>query len=646
MIKGIAGLLLLVGVAQGGGFDPGTLLERLPYARPDARIHYTGSIDKKGGNADWTWALYQDEKSEWVLFDAEGPGCLCNFVVHRDQKASDPLYRFYFDDVETPAFEIRHSEFGRKFPFVDPLAASYDPKGEGCADKRLKEMEFRIVRSFVPMPFAKQCRVTSSVPLKTWPPGGWGHVVAQSFASAEGVVTFTGKEEWERTLTAWRSVGSDPKPDTGNEVFQGSVAVPAGGEATVFEERGAGSISSLKFRVKGPIQTALRDVWLRLKWDGEAASAAEVPFGAFFGNEVGKRDMRYITHGMQTNGEFYCFFPMPYWQSAQVSVLNRATGTAEQVAFEIRRKPQSVLAYPRAQAMHFRVSPYVAQHPKPANSDTLMGVLKGRGHVVAGLITSRESFCEGDVRMTVDGMTTPSVQSDGSESWACYGWGFENPGRQNPLSGFDGAGNPLWSMTRICLTDAYPFLESLRFTVEGGAGVRDSKNRDVRSGALIYYGEPEPGMVQTDAVDFGDAASECAHACEAHDAETAAVISFYEGEKDNEAVQDSGRYVRGSLSVRVKLAADNAGVLLFRRSDQKEGRQRAEVWVDGVRVSERDWMMSDANPYQRWLDDTFQIPIRYTAGKTEATLRFVRGGGPNAPAWNVFALRVCSLKFL
>ena len=43
--------MILVGVAQAGGFDPGTLMERLPYERTDARIHYTGSIDKKGGNA-------------------------------------------------------------------------------------------------------------------------------------------------------------------------------------------------------------------------------------------------------------------------------------------------------------------------------------------------------------------------------------------------------------------------------------------------------------------------------------------------------------------------------------------------------------------------------------------------------------------
>ena len=637
---------LAFGYVQAETFEPGAVLEGLPYARPETRIGYTGSIDKRGGNADWTWVLYPDARGEWVLFDADGPGCLCNFVAHRDQQASDPLYRFYFDGAETPAFEIRHSEFGKKIPFVEPLAASYDPKAAGCRDKRLTEMEFRIVRSFVPMPYAKSCRVTSSVPLDTWPPGGWGHVVAQSFASADGVTTFTGNEDWERILTAWRNVdmGSDPKPDAGNETFQGQTGVPAGGAAAVFSENGAGSVTSIRFRVKEASQAASRDLWLRLCWDGEPLPAAEVPFGAFFGNEIGQRFQRYLTHGMTTNGEFYCFFPMPYWQSARIEVLNRSESGMAEVTYEIRRKPVSALDYPRGRAMHFRASPYVAPHPKPANGDTVMGVLKGRGHLVAGLVTSRNSMCEGDVRVTVDGMSTPSVQSDGSESWSCYGWGFVNPGQQNPFSGFDGAGNSLWSMTRVCLADAYPFLEGLRFTVEGGDGSRKSGQRDVRSGMLFYYGEPEPGMDETDTVDFGDETSERAHACETHDVKSVCLESVYEGEKDNAMIQDTGYSVRGSIGVRVKLAADNAGILLFRRSDQCEGRQRAEVWVDGVRVNERDWYRADKNPHQRWQDDTFQIPARYSAGKHEVMLRFVRAGGTNVPAWSVFALRVCSIR--
>ena len=87
--------------------------EWLPLLHPDVQVHYVGSIDKKGGNADWDWWLYQDQRTkEWVIMDAQGPGCLWNFVAHHAVGISDPVYRFYFDGGDTPAFEIKHSEFG------------------------------------------------------------------------------------------------------------------------------------------------------------------------------------------------------------------------------------------------------------------------------------------------------------------------------------------------------------------------------------------------------------------------------------------------------------------------------------------------------------------------------------------------------
>ena len=85
----------------------------LPLLDRGTSVHYEGSIDKRGKNADWDWSLYQDQRGEWVIFDAEGPGCIYNLVQHRYMSSSDPLFRFYFDGEETPRFSLRLSEFGR-----------------------------------------------------------------------------------------------------------------------------------------------------------------------------------------------------------------------------------------------------------------------------------------------------------------------------------------------------------------------------------------------------------------------------------------------------------------------------------------------------------------------------------------------------
>lgn len=123
-------------------------LLRLPLKRSGTRVHYEGSIDKQGGNADWDWDLFRapDEKGEWTLFDVKGAGCVYNFVQHRYPSSPEPTFRFYFDGETEPRFVIRHSEFGEKYPFVEPLASRYIGPVEGGRGP------IRVVRSFVPMP--------------------------------------------------------------------------------------------------------------------------------------------------------------------------------------------------------------------------------------------------------------------------------------------------------------------------------------------------------------------------------------------------------------------------------------------------------------------------------------------------------------
>ena len=39
-------------------------LRCLPLLRDGVTARYEGSIDKAGGNADWDWSLYRDERGE------------------------------------------------------------------------------------------------------------------------------------------------------------------------------------------------------------------------------------------------------------------------------------------------------------------------------------------------------------------------------------------------------------------------------------------------------------------------------------------------------------------------------------------------------------------------------------------------------
>jgi hypothetical protein len=602
------------------GLEQMTLVERLPLLRSDVQVHYEGSIDKRGGNADWDWWLYQDTNTqEWVICEADGPGCLWNFVVHHAVGHSDPVYRFYIDGGKEPTFEIRHSEFGEKAPFVAPLADKFIPQVE--KDARLKAINFQIVRSFCPMPFTKSLRITSSVKLQGnhTTGGGWGHAIWHSYPTGKGLRQFTGKEDLGALLGLWRNLGEDPKPREGIQSTAFKGAITGGASRVLLDLPGKGSLSAMRLKLEQATPETLGSLWLRITWDGDVRPGVECPVGAFFGNEFGKNRLQTLMQGVKNDGTMYNYWPMPFWQSARVELENRGDQT---VSFDgtVDFKPSTVLEYPQAGTGHFRTSTYQPMTTKPHGRDSLVAQIAGSGHVVAGLITAKSSMCEGDVRVYIDGCGTPALESDGSESWACYGWGFEFPPQANPASSYDGAGNSAWSMLRLLMGDCYPFRTSFRMTVEGGSGTRDN-NGDRRSGLVFWYGEPEPTMALTDFLDVGDPDSEARHEYTAPLSEKKDLTSAFEGEFDNVPIIDSGRTLNGPSQFTVQIAPENQGVLLRRRSDQMQRGQRAKVSVDGLQIAERAWIAPDGNPHFRWLEDEFLIPSSYTRGKSKIVVR-------------------------
>jgi hypothetical protein len=322
------------------------------------------------------------------------------------------------------------------------------------------------------------------------------------------------------------------------------------------------------------------------------------------------------------------FCPMPFWRSAKIDLENRGLpDSSPKISGTVVFKPASALAYPKARTGHFRTSAYQAITPKKSGRDSHVATLRGSGHVVAGLITAEQSMCEGDVRVHIDGCGTAVVESDGSESWACYGWGFEFPPQFNPASSYDGKGNSAWSMLRLLMGDFYPFRKSLRMTVEGGGG--DESGVDPRSGVVFYYGEPEPAMIMTDCLDVGDLESEKKHEYTATGSNVWNLISALEGEFDDVMIADNGRTIAGLSQFFVRIDPENQGVILRRRSDQALPGQHASVYVDGKRIRECDWFYADRNPNYRWLEDEFIIPASYTRGKQQIRVRIepVTDGG-------------------
>lgn len=613
----------------------------LPLLRDGVRVRYEGSIDKQGFNADWDWWLYQ-ERGEWVVFDVDGPGCIYNFVQHRYPESEEPIFRFYFDGEETPRFEIKPSEFGEKFPFVSPLADAYlgpDDNGRG---------PIRVVRSFVPMPYRQSCKITSSLRLKgaAKGDGGWGHVVYHAYDTADGIETFDGNESYDRLLGMWRRVGEDPKPPAETVVHAAqALEIPPGESAVVLEARGQGSVVALKARLDDATPEDLQGLWVRIAWDGHERPDVECPVGAFFGNELGLNAVRVLSHGRTEDGTLYNYFPMPYWNGARIELANKSERPVRLARWESHTTSANNALYPQGMTGYFRATPYYESKATPG-SDSIIGRIAGRGHVVAGLVTGFTRSpgvisCEGDVRVYIDGIGTPQVESDGSESWVCYGWGFPTPPEMNPSSAYDGLPDNPWSMVRLMSGDWYPYRSELVFGIEAG----EFNNQYLRhSGVLFYYGVDEPGIAETDMLDVGNPRSEGIHRYRTSGSRGYYELeAYYEGREDTVPVRDNGQEIEGWCSFVANVDPANRGVRLRRRSDQMTGRQRAAVYVDGALVDERTWYFADRNPYKRWLDDEFDIPASYTSGKSEIEIRIEYVQAGESRTWNAFRYTVYSI---
>lgn len=178
---------------------------------------------------------------------------------------------------------------------------------------------------------------------------------------------------------------------------------------------------------------------------------------------------------MSAEGSYYNEMLMPYTASAELTVTNRGTRDVVFERFTVRHTTEYADFYREHPAGYFRAAPYYARR-HTEGADSVIADIHGSGHIVGAVITGfgegPEGYasCEGDVRVHIDGVRTPQIESDGSESYVCYGWGFTSPPEYNPSSGYDGRSpaSTDWSMVRFMTGDCYPFLESVRFGIESG----------------------------------------------------------------------------------------------------------------------------------------------------------------------------------
>ncbi len=618
--------------------------ELLPLLPPDGtETRQSSSYDPSGANNDGNfinaYTKYIDTNGEYVIFDASGPGCLYRQQINvwsrgRKKAAGLAHIKYYFDDESKPRVDATIDDFfgGKIEPFTEPFAF-LDPRPR-----------FGIV--YYPFVFKKHLKITTTGDFSKLPDTNscWYQYTYLTFPNTNGVTTWPGPREDSPTVRSqWTHLGLDPKPAAGNVTVSNTVAIPNGKSAVLAQLRGAGSITSLKLHLDPYGREPFYHAILKIYWDGAREPAVNVPLGLFFGGggetypncrRLPEMSLRTLFYGFDgTNHDFYCYWPMPYWHSARLELVNESGADLQSVSCVVQYKPASVLAYPADDTGYFCAKRTLARDPGRGLFNTAFEE-SGRGKVVGISFYSTGYAMDGDEFTYLDGSRTPQIHGDGTEDDHNQGYGGD--AYQKPLWG--GLINGYQTAYRFYYNDSYIFNQHIRinyeFSREGGHD--NGGETDV---VIFYYKTSSAGrLLLTDQLDVGDPASEAAHRYSVTGQTWAGVRhSGYDGYERNyeyDLCQDDGRAFTGSSEFTVAISPANHGVELRRRLYRSgNGRQLAFVYVDGVRVNERPWdvcTLSSAPFYQGWYDADFEIPAACTQGKRQLRIRVQNAGGANS----------------
>jgi len=148
-------------------------IDQLPRLLPGVRSYLISSYGRVSANVDGEDYLYQDG-AEYVMFEAEGPGCVYRFWATSTSGRFGNL-RFYFDGETTPRFNITYDTLfaGNTPPFLSPLVKNDNVAGGSC---------------YLPIPFRRSLKITSTQRPRFY------QFDYHIFDDTTNVVTFTGAE--------------------------------------------------------------------------------------------------------------------------------------------------------------------------------------------------------------------------------------------------------------------------------------------------------------------------------------------------------------------------------------------------------------------------------------------------------------------
>ncbi len=267
----------------------------------------------------------------------------------------------------------------------------------------------------------------------------------------------------------------DALPGAGGTANDGHKGAPciwplsAGKTYTLLDVDGPGRVRHIWMTFPPGRPTHLRNLILRMYWDGAEFPSVEAPVGDFFGVAHGRqRPFTSDYVAMQSGKGLNCWIPMPFARHARITVENDSGEDVRlffyQVDFTLGDEFTPDTGY-----FHAR---FRRENPCPIGTDYELLSTAGRGVYLGTVLGVRSLFTEawwgeGEMKFYVDSDTThPTICGTGTEDYMGSAWGLvevSTPQQGAPLVDKEAA---LFSLYRFHGRDPIYFQDRLRVTIQ------------------------------------------------------------------------------------------------------------------------------------------------------------------------------------
>lgn len=307
---------------------------------------------------------------------------------------------------------------------------------------------------------------------------------------------FTLKQLKSRSATAENPCAEKGKGGITANGIKGSPAIKDFKSRTteiLLDQKGPGMIRHIWCTSKPMEPRHLRNLILRMYWEGHEIPSVEVPLSDFFGVAHGASVPMYSQYLYTQEGRgFNCFFPMPFSRNAKVTITNESGTDLDYFFYQI----DFTLGDPVTKKEGRFHASFRRENPSKYGRDFKIMETGNAGGVYLGCVIGIRPLTsgwwgEGEVKIYLDGdLQYPTICGTGMEDYLGSAWGLS--AHSTLVQGAPLVTKNFASLYRFHLHDPVYFQQNIKVTVQQMGSTKKQNVLPIYGDSLIFSSKNHP----------------------------------------------------------------------------------------------------------------------------------------------------------